>query len=113
MERRHFNHFCIAGFTYYEGPIVFNKLDIGAELQLVAETENKYDPKAVALYFEGHKLGFVPRNENKEMCKLLEMGYTDIFEARIQQIDKTLQPENQIGVIVYIKKNTGIKEECL
>ncbi|HOT13998.1 MAG TPA: HIRAN domain-containing protein [Bacteroidales bacterium] len=105
MERRHLTHFNIAGFTYYDGPIVFNELKIGTELRLVAEPDNRYDPKAVALYFGEHKLGFVPRGENSPISKLLEQGYAEIFETRIQRINATDHPENQVGVVVYLKKN--------
>ncbi|PZX11795.1 HIRAN domain-containing protein [Breznakibacter xylanolyticus] len=104
MKRRHFTHFNISGFSYYEGPIVFNDLKIGTELRLVYEPDNKYDPKAVAIYFGDEKLGFVPRSDNNEISKLLEMGH-DVFETRVQRIDATQHPENQVGVIVYVKKN--------
>lgn len=104
MKRRHFTHFTIAGFTYYDGSIVFNELKIGTELQLVYEPDNKYDPKAVMLCYGEHKLGYVPRGINSEISKLLEMGY-NVFEARIQQLDSTAFPENQVGVIVYIVGN--------
>lgn len=37
MERRHFTNFDIAGFTYWEGPMVFKELTIGTELYLKQE----------------------------------------------------------------------------
>jgi hypothetical protein len=104
MKKRHFSHFNISGFTYYEGPTAFCELKIGSELSLVLEPDNKYDPKAVAIYFGESKLGFVPRNCNSEISKLLEMGY-DIFETRVQQLDPSAHPESQVGVIVYVKKS--------
>jgi len=104
MKKRHFQHFNIAGFTYYDGPEVFSELKIGTELQLVQEPDNRYDPKAVAIYFEDKKLGFIPRSNNNEISKLLEMGY-DIFEMRIQQLSAKVNPEDQVGVIVYLILN--------
>ncbi len=104
MKRRHFIHSPIAGFTYYNGPLVFNQLTIGTELTLAAEPDNKYDAKAVAVYFGEHKLGFLPRGLNNEVSKLLEMGYHNIFETRVQYLDPTTGPENQVGVIVYLKE---------
>jgi hypothetical protein len=102
--RRHFTHFNIAGFSYYDGAVVFNQLTIGTELTLVYEPENKYDPKAVMLCYGEYKLGYVPRGINDEISKLLEMGY-NIFEARIQRLDAKENPENQVGVIVHLKEN--------
>lgn len=104
MENRHLCNFQIAGFTYYEGAEVFNELKIGTHLTLKREPENKFDPYAIALYYNDKKLGFVPRGENKELSKFLEMGYSDIFTATINQIDPHEYPENQVGVIVKIKK---------
>lgn len=102
MEKRHFNHFHLAGFTYYDGPVVFDKLKIGTQLQLVAEAGNTYDGHAVAVYYKEYKIGFIPRNENNAISKLLEMGYGEIFDARIQRISPHENPENQIQVIVYL-----------
>jgi len=103
MKTKHFSHFHIAGFTYYEGATVFNELKIGTELRLVLEPENKYDPNAVAIYYKDTHLGYVPRNNNSEISKILEMGH-EIFGARIQQINQQANPENQIGVMVYVKE---------
>jgi len=33
MKRKHFDHFNIAGFTYYEGVSAFNKLKMGKFVQ--------------------------------------------------------------------------------
>lgn len=103
MERRHLTTFNIAGFSYYDGPVVFRDLKIGTKLKLKYEPENKYDPKAVMIKFDGYKLGYVPRGQNSEISKFLEMGY-NVFEIRVQRLDPTAYPENQVGVIVYIKK---------
>lgn len=102
-KRRHYSTFHIAGFTYWDGCIVFRKLKIGTELRMEREADNKFDAYAVAIYFGTNKLGFVPRDKNKEICKFLEQGYADIFEVRINQIDGAEHPENQVHVIVYLK----------
>jgi len=101
MEKKHFNHFHVAGFTFYDGPVVFEELKIGTPLRLVPEANNTYDGHAVAVYYKEHKIGFVPRNENNALSKLLLLGY-DIFDARIQRISPNEQPENQLQVIVYL-----------
>ena len=103
MKRRHFNHFNIAGFTYYEGPVVFDQLKIGTQLSLRQEEDNRYDAHAVAVYLGDNKLGFVPRTENNAISKLLECGYPNLFEVYIQKIDERENPENQVHVIVYLK----------
>lgn len=104
MERRHFSNFDIAGFTYWEGALVFQELSIGTELFLRREEDNKFDPYAVAIYYKEHKLGFIPRNMNKEISKFCEQGYANIFEVRINRLSPHEGPEEQVGVIVYLKQ---------
>ena len=104
-KREHFEHFNIAGFSYYEGAMVFNKLSIGTELQLVPEPENPFDKNAVALYLGESKLGFIPRGNNREISKLLNAGYS-VFKAVVQMVNPKNRPEEQIMVIVYIEKRT-------
>ncbi len=102
MERRHFTHFRIAGFTYYDAPIVFNELAIGSTLRLVPEDNNQYDRHAVAVFYGKYKLGYIPRTDNNAISKLLRQGHTDIFETRVQRISPEESPENQIQAIVYL-----------
>ena len=58
---RHFLNFTIAGFTYWEGCVAIQELKIGSRLRLVREADNKFNPYAVAIYYENTKLGFIPR----------------------------------------------------
>ncbi|MDR0725098.1 MAG: HIRAN domain-containing protein [Prevotellaceae bacterium] len=104
MKRKHLLNCGIAGFTYYDGPVVFGQLQIGTPLRLVYEPENRYDPDAIVLYFEEHKLGFIPRNENKTLSLFFEQGYGDIFEVYINRVSPDEHPENQVGVVVYVKE---------
>lgn len=103
-EKRHFLNGNIAGFTYWDGATAFRKLEIGLPLALKREKDNAFDPYAVAIYFEQYKLGFVPRNQNKEISKFLEMGYEDIFEIVVNRISPEEHPEHQVGFIVFLKK---------
>ncbi len=108
-RRRHFQNFDIAGFSYWDGAVVFNDLKIGTQLRLEREAENQYDPKAVAIYYGEYKLGFVPRSCNDAICKLCEAGYSDIFDVRINRVSPVEQPEDQIGVIVSLIDKKDIK----
>ena len=101
---RHLSHFNIAGFTYWEGCIAFQELKVGTRLRLVREADNKFDPHAVAIFYKGYKLGFVPRNENTLISQLLDLGYNSIFDLRVQQILPESHPEKQISVVLFIKE---------
>jgi len=104
MKNRHFANFHIAGFTYNDGIDVFENLKIGTPVTLVAEPENGFDPNAVAIYFNEFKLGFVPKSENKEVSQFLNLGYTNLFEAKINRVSPEEHPEQQVSVIVRIKE---------
>lgn len=102
--RRHFMNCDIAGFTYWDGCMAVEKLKIGTKLQLVRDENNKFDPYAVAIFLDDLKLGYIPRGENHDLSKFLEMGYEDIFEVRVNKLDLDEHPEEQVGIIVYIKR---------
>ncbi|MXV38242.1 DNA-binding protein [Flavobacteriaceae bacterium Ap0902] len=105
MKRKeHLAHFNIAGFTYYEGIECFQDLRIGKKVDLKLDTENKYDPRAVAIYYKKFKLGYVPRSENRIIYKLLTVGLGNNLQARIQRVMPREHPENQIGVVIHLIK---------
>ncbi|MBN2777296.1 MAG: HIRAN domain-containing protein [Bacteroidales bacterium] len=108
MEKKFLTHFNIAGLTYWDAAEVFTELTIGTELQFEAETDNKYDPEAVAIYFDKSKLGYIPRKMNTTISTLLQCGYTDIFDVRINRLNPTTSPEEQIGVVVRVIKKSGL-----
>jgi hypothetical protein len=104
-RKEHVSHFNIAGFTYYDGPLVFKKLTIGKKLKLKLEEDNKFDARAVALYFKGKKLGFIPKSENRIIYKLLKVGLGSNLSIVIQQVDPYEHPEKQIMVVVHLIEN--------
>ena len=101
-KREHLANFNLAGATYYELPLCFQKLQIGTFLQAKLDPENKFDARAVVVYFEENKLGYIPKSENRIFFKLLSMGYENTFELRIQQMDATEHPENQIRIVAHL-----------
>ncbi len=78
-------HCYIAGLQYYEVLEVWKKLEIGQELSLVPEPENRYDHNAVMVAFEGKKLGYLPRSENRHVAKILNAGHKP-YVALIQSL---------------------------
>lgn len=101
--REHLANFQIAGLTYYDAPLCFKNLKVGTKLRLELEKDNKFDARAVAIYYKDHKLGFVPKSENRIFYKLLLMGYYSIFDLVIQQVDSSEHPENQVRVVAHLR----------
>ena len=102
VKKVHLANFHIAGFAYLEGCEAFEHLKIGTKLDLVREADNAFDPYAVAIYYGEYKLGFIPRGENHDISKYLDMGLEDIYEVRITRITPDVHPEQQVEVIVNI-----------
>lgn len=101
MKMQHLAQFKIAGFSYYEGAFVFRKLKIGTKLKLQLEEENKYDCRAVAIYYKKHKIGFIPKTENRIFYKLIQVGLAKHITTVIQQVTPHEHPENQIQIVAH------------
>ena len=105
MVNQHYATFYIAGFTYWDGLEVFDELKIGSKLKLEAEPSNGHDPDAVKILYGETMLGYVPRGENEEISRFLQLGYNDLFLVRINRINNEAHTEKQICVTVKINKN--------
>ena len=87
VKKVHLTNFHIAGFGYWEGCEAFEQLKIGTQLDLVREDDNP----------------FIPRGNNHDISKYLDMGFADIYDVRITRITPDVHPEQQVEVIVNIK----------
>ncbi len=110
MEHIFLKSFHVAGFTYYEGAFVFNELKIGTKIDLIYEEGNVHDDFAVELRYKGKKLGYIPREQNKEIAIILKAGH-EIFDAVVQQISKDTHPEKQVRVGVFVKTKRKSKSK--
>jgi hypothetical protein len=108
MVNQHYATFHIAGFTYWDGLEVFDELKIGTELTLEAEPTNGHDPNAVTILFRKTMLGYIPRGENEEISKFLQLGHSDLFSTSVSQINPETHIEKQINVTVKINKRTEV-----
>ena len=106
VKKVHLTNFHIAGFGYWEGCEAFEQLKIGTRLDLIREEDNPFDPYAVAIYYGEYKLGFIPRGENHDISKYLDMGLDDIYDVRITRLTPDVHPEQQVEVIVNIKNQS-------
>lgn len=73
----------VAGFRH-ASQILLEQLRVGQRVEFVPEDGNPHDPEAVAIYVDGRKLGFVPRQQALAIRGLLE---TNGIEAAIERIN--------------------------
>ncbi|MCR5582396.1 MAG: HIRAN domain-containing protein [Eggerthellaceae bacterium] len=100
-----FKSFYVAGFRYYDGALVLDKLKPGTKLKLVPAPDNPFDPNAIELRYKKTKLGFVPRVDNGLLSVLAFYGHKAVFEARVLQVDPEAAPYEQVLVGVYVVDN--------
>lgn len=96
-------HAHIAGFQYHAGPRLLDRLAPGQVLHLVREPDNPHDARAVRLDWQGHKLGYVPREHNAEIAERLDAG--EALRARITVIDLEAEPWRRVGFVIESTAN--------
>lgn len=98
----------LAGRKYYDADIVWDYLRVGQKLRLERETDNPHDPYAVQVVYtkdgEDYLIGYIPRNDNRDLAGVLEMGWTEMFDCRISSINPDTHPENQVRLTISIKR---------
>ena len=108
-----FKECSVAGVGFRD--VDWDELDEGVELKLVRHKDNRYDKNAVAVvlaydYDEEDDdfdfdfiLGYIPRAENKEIAKMLDMGWGEIFECEITQVKRYGPMNERVRMAIYIR----------
>ena len=66
------------------------------------EPSNPHDSEAVAIFYQGTKLGYIPSDKNSLISRLIYFGHGDILEARIQMSNTENHPDRQFRVVVKL-----------
>lgn len=110
-KKKYFMDCHLAGRMYHEADEVWDKLKVGTKVEMVREADNRYDPNAVMVCYNDQEndeqvcLGYIPRSQNNTIALLLDMGYTNIFECRINQVNEQTHPEQQVHLVIKVKRN--------
>jgi hypothetical protein len=72
----------VAGTSFRKLQDVEPKLGTEVKLELQCEPNNEYDEFAIVLYFQKSKIGFIPRDKNEVIARLIDAGKS--FYATIQ-----------------------------
>jgi hypothetical protein len=90
----------IAGFDYYDGLKVEKNLKESDILKLKREEPNLIDIQAIEVYWNNHKLGYIPRNHNTIISKLMDSNKH--IEADIRHININSSIWNRIYIGIYM-----------
>ena len=95
MDREKLLECRIAGTSYHQVDDIIDQLHEGDEVFLVRDDKNEYDNHAVAVTLDNpylnmlHEfdmtniLGYIPKQENKAVATILDMGWHHILAAEI------------------------------
>ncbi|HET8701898.1 MAG TPA: HIRAN domain-containing protein [Nitrococcus sp.] len=91
----------LAGFQYHQGERLWPYFRTGDALSLVREPANPYDPQAVRIDWQGHKLGYVPRRENTAISQMLDRG--ERLSAAIERLSTGPSPWTRIRFSAWLE----------
>jgi len=90
----------LAGSQYYSASQLWTEIRIDDRLSLVREPDNRYDRNAVRVEWNGQKLGYVPRAENRAVAQALDAG--EKLEARVSRLRDDPDPWRRIEFEIFL-----------
>lgn len=90
----------LAGSQYYALSSVWLAIRPGHPLSLVREPDNRHDPHAIRVEWNGRQLGYVPRSANRALAAAMDRGET--VEARVISLKKHRNPWQRVEFEVYL-----------
>lgn len=90
----------LSGFRHHAAPGVWPALRRREPLTLRREADNPHDPDAVAVYWKGRKLGYLPRGENFLVARLLDRERA--LSARIERLVPEAQRNRRVRLQVLL-----------
>jgi hypothetical protein len=91
----------LAGFQYYEGKALWDMMRVGDALRLVREPRNPHDANAVRIEWRGEMLGYLPRRENADVARQMDLGAP--VKARVVRLTEARNPWHRVRFEVYVE----------
>ena len=80
----------LAGSQYYAVTEIGHDIQLDDRLTLSREPDNRHDRYAVRVDWKGHKLGYIPRTENRAIARAMDAG--EQLEARVSETASGCKP---------------------
>ena len=114
-----FKECAVAGTSFHieADDDIWNELEEGTEISLVRDKNNKHDSNAVAVAladdYDGDPedfdfdfiLGYIPRNQNEELARMLDAGFGEKISAKITSYKNYGNVNNRIRITIYLQSN--------
>ena len=91
----------LAGSQYYAVGEQWQQMAVGDRLDLIREPDNRHDRRAIRVEWRGHKLGYVPRAENRAVAAAMDQG--DRLVARISKLTEHANPWRRVEFEVFVE----------
>ena len=93
-------HAPLAGFVYYDGKAVWDRIKTGDRLTLIREPTNPHDANAVRIEWQGHMLGYVPRRDNADLARQMDHGAR--AEGRVTELHRAANGRHRISYEISV-----------
>jgi hypothetical protein len=93
----------VAGFQFYNGPVQLEKMRHGDLLELRREPDNEADKKAIAVYHNLHKIGFIPARDTKTLSRLIDADVIPLV-AEITHLEPNAARWENVRIAVSLLK---------
>ena len=91
----------LAGSQYYAVDQFWSEIKVGDALELIREPDNKHDRNAIRVEWHGHKLGYLPRKENRVVAAAMDAG--DRLSARVSSMSDNKNPWQRVAFEVFVE----------
>lgn len=89
----------LAGSQYYAMEAFWADIKVGDALSLIREPDNRHDRNAIRVEWRGHKLGYVPRAQNRAVAAAIDAG--DRLSARVSSMSDNKNPWQRLAFEVF------------
>jgi hypothetical protein len=89
----------LAGSQYYALADFWTEIKLGDALELIREPDNAHDRNAIRVEWRGHKLGYVPRAQNRAVAAAMDAG--DRLTARVSSVSDNKNPWQRLAFEVF------------
>lgn len=101
IRRRRFLLDChLAGFRRHADSLVWDALRHNQPLDLRRETDNAFDPSAVAVFHDGRKIGYVPRSHSALLARMMDRDRR--LTARIGRLEDPAECWEPVRLNVFV-----------
>lgn len=83
--------YSIVASQHIQGADAFIKTLVpGVTAVLIREPQNQYDANAIAVWIEGRKVGYIPKNQNKVLAAFIDDTGVGFDQAQLIAMDQSL-----------------------